>query len=202
MRNAPDIRVFLFPTKRYIRLKTQHNNQTSSPCLRACVCVWVCICVSVARVMLVLLCLLLLLLLLLRLLIIYVAKQKKMNKTKCISHSVFGFWCFHARAASHAPKYCATAAALLLLLLAALSFWDFRCAFCCAPAATAALSSLSPCQHSVSLSLSCCSLSHAALPCTLFICVREPVLSVQPFSRQIWVFSNSDRGKKSKNCTI
>lgn len=38
MRNAPDIRVFLFPTKRYIRLKTQHNNQTSSPCLRACVC--------------------------------------------------------------------------------------------------------------------------------------------------------------------
>lgn len=44
MRNAPDIRVFLFPTKRYIRLKTQHNNQTSSPCLRARVCVSVYLC--------------------------------------------------------------------------------------------------------------------------------------------------------------
>lgn len=122
-----------------------------------------------------------------------------MNKTKCISHSVFGFWCFHARAASHAPKYCAAAAALLLLLLAALSFWDFRCAFCCAPAATAALSSLSPCQHSVSLMLlsqSCCPPVYIIYMCERASTVRSTFFSL------IWVFSKFNSGKKSTNFTI
>lgn len=71
-----DIRVFLCPTKRYIRLKTQHNNHASSLmyirmylCNCVCVCVFLYECCFFSSV-------LSLLLLLLRLLIIYVAKQK------------------------------------------------------------------------------------------------------------------------------
>jgi len=46
-----DIRVFLFPTKRYIRLKTQHNNHASSfLSLHMCVCMSVASCSVVVAV--------------------------------------------------------------------------------------------------------------------------------------------------------
>lgn len=110
----------------------------------------------------------------------------------------FGFWCFHARAASHAPKYCAAAVALLLLLLAALSFWDFRCAFCCAPAATAALSSLFPCQHSVSISLVLLSQSCCCPVYTIYMCERASAVRSTFFSSNMGFFKLLQREKIEK----
>lgn len=98
-------------------------------------------------------------------------KLNKKNEIKPkVSQSVFGFWCFHARAASHAPECCAAAARVRFSDFAVLSV-ALTVAVNTAPVAAA----LIMCSHALSKPILSPALSVTlTLPCTiLFLCVCE-----------------------------